>query len=563
MFSGLYLIRFITIAIVSLASAACGNSSMRGHLPDIDIADTEVLVHDAPFRIAQSCQHQGTGTDYAVGEGQKYSDLSQIPWSSLGPGDTVRIHWRETPYRYKLLLSSSGSTGQPIRICGVAGNNGQRPMLSGKDATTPPRMGYPNNYFNRDYKENFQGLGLIIISGDYDNKPANIIIEGLHLRDAREEYSFTNSAGNQKNYGDGAACIRIQAADNVIIRNNIIENCGNGIFTMSQGYNEASLTRNLLIEGNYLRDNGQPDSYYQHGLYIQAIGATYQYNHFGPNKRGSLGATLKERVAGSVIRYNWFDSGSTRVMDLVEVEDAKAWYLEQAYRDELGGSAPDPKRLAKVQKAEAEYRSTYVYGNFIRHVGSKTKATSLIHYGWDNDPKLARAGMLYFFNNTFSILDDRDHHWQIALFDMYPYGESTPARETVEAFNNIVYLASETSGATPSYLCLGRRSGTIKLGTNWITDSWRDPLAQSECYPNPGQQPDIRGTENLIPTAGAAVPIDPVTLQPVDTPEIRDKAQPLPEEIRDEHPVRYQYTHRQTGEPRPALTTPGAMELPQ
>ncbi|HFC53684.1 MAG TPA: hypothetical protein ENJ43_04555, partial [Gammaproteobacteria bacterium] len=347
-----------------LVTATCSNFSTRN---DGFTGRTKPVADDeTPFRITRPCTHEGAGTDYAVGDGQKYADLSQIPWSSLGPGDTVRIHWRKTPYRYKILLSSSGSADQPVRICGVPGSGGERPILSGDAAVTPVNMGYPDNYFNRD-SDNFQGLGLIIISGNYDTKPAHIVIEGLHLRDAGKDYHFTSSAGERKNYGDGAACIRIQAADHVIVRNNVIENCGNGIFTMSQGYNEASLTRDLLIEGNYLADNGQPGSYYQHGMYIQAIGATYQYNHFGPNKAGSQGAMLKERVAGSVIRYNWFDSGGTRIMDLVEVEDASGWYLEQSYREELGGSAPDPERLAKVRDAEARYRTTHVYGNLIRH----------------------------------------------------------------------------------------------------------------------------------------------------------------------------------------------------
>ena len=547
------------VLLLSLTLAACGNSSRR-----LDPDPLEGTVHsENPARLTRPCLHQGEGSEYVVGEGQRYSDLSRIPWSELGPGDTVRIHWRETPYRHKLLLSSSGSVKQPIRICGVAGNGGERPTLSGEDAETPPRMGYEENYFNRNHEGGFQGLGLIIISGDYGAKPANIIIEGLHLRDARSEYRYTDSSGKRSSYDRGAACIRIQAADNIVIRNNVLENCGNGIFTMSQGYNEASLTRNLLIEGNYLIDNGVPKSYYEHGMYIQAIGVTYQYNHFGPNKAGSLGATLKERVAGSVIRYNWFDSGGTRVMDLVEVEDAKGWYLEQAYLQELGGSAPDPERLKKVREAEIRYRSTHVYGNLIRHVGSKARATNLIHYGWDNDPVLARAGTLYFFNNTISILDDRDRNWRIVLFDMDPYDREgrIHARETVQAFNNIIYLSSETSGAEPSYLCLGQESGTIELGVNWISSGWQDAVALAECYPDQELMPDIRGAERLIPTVNAPAPVDPASLRTIPTPEIRGRAQPLPGELRNQYLPRYQYQRHQAGAPRPAVTTLGAMEI--
>jgi len=205
----------------------------------------------------------------------------------------------------------------------------------------------------------------------------------------------------------------VQSGDNIVIRGNELENCGNGIFTMSQGYNEAHITRDLLIEGNYLHDNGQVGSYREHGLYIQAIGVVYQFNRFGPNAPGALGVSLKERAAGSVIRYNWFDSGNSRMLDIVEVEDAASWYIVDEYLKELGcndvDNCPniDAGRLEKVKEADAAYRKTYVYGNFFRHFGSETEAGNILHYGSDNDPELSHNGTLYFYHNTVSILQDR------------------------------------------------------------------------------------------------------------------------------------------------------------
>ncbi len=509
-----------------------------------------------------SCTHTGNGIDYPVGPGQRYASLADVPWTTLGAGDTVRIFWRSTPYREKILLSTRGSKEQPIRICGVPNADGARPVLSGQDATTSPQFKNLDNYFSKNHS-NFQGLGLIIISGNYDEKPANINIEGLHLKQARTEYSFTDTDGNRNSYGNGAACIRVQAGDNIVIKNNEIESCGNGIFTMSQAYNEASLTRNILIESNYLHNNGQPGSYREHGVYIQAIGATYQYNRFGPNAPGADGATLKERVAGSTIRYNWFDSGSSRVMDLVEVEDAGPWYLEKVYRQwaSENGEAIDPERLAKVQAADASYRKTFVYGNFIKHVGSKTNAGNLIHYGYDNDPEYAREGTLYFYNNTVSILNDRSDSWRVRLFDVYLYDESasTPAKETVEAFNNIIYHSSETPGAEPSHFCFGRYSGTINLGVNWVSDSWKAAETQSECYPDPKEQPTINGTANLAGTASEAAPIDPNTLEPKSVTSIHNQVQAAADGV---PPVTEQYTPHLGSERRSTVSVPGAMELP-
>ncbi|MFP7755924.1 hypothetical protein ACLG6S_14955 [Thermodesulfobacteriota bacterium B35] len=505
-----------------------------------------------------TCQPSGRGTDYPVGPGQSYASLADVDWDVLGPGDTVRIHWRPQPYKEKIVIRTDGSERDPIRICGVPGPDGQRPVLDGDGARNDPDDAQAYGTYAP-----MEGLAMVMIwNRDYDRKVHNIVIDGLHIRNAKNSFFYTRMNGSRDRYGDGAACIRVQAGDNIVIRDNELENCGNGIFTMSQGYNEAHLTRNILIEGNYLYGHGQPGSYLEHGVYIQAIGATYQYNRFGPNAPGAEGATLKERVAGSVIRYNWFDSGSTRVLDLVEVEDAAPWYIEQAYRDWAAaeGVDIDPDRLARVQAAEAAYRTTFVYGNFIRHLGSVTPASNLIHYGWDNDPVLARRGTLYFYNNTMSLLNDRDDAWRIRLFDMYPY-PGGPAAERVEAFNNIVYLAPETGGNIPSYLCFGRDSGTISLGVNWVTSTWRSSEAQVECYPDPGTRPVVTGTANLVDTDGDRQPIDTETLDPRDLASIRDRAQPLPAGSAN-HQVRHQYVRHLAGERRPGNGDLGAMELP-
>ena len=517
------------------------------------------VTSDSP-QTGPPCVPSGSGTDYPVGPGQAYPSISDVPWSALGPGDTVRIFYRPTPYREKIIISTDGTEEEPIRVCGVAGPGGELPVLDGDGATNDPddALAYGSH-------EPMEGLAMILLwNRDYDLKVHNIIIDGLHIKNAKKPFTYTRVNGAVDTYEDGAACIRVQAGDNIVIRNNELENCGNGIFTMSQEYNEASLTRNILIERNYLHGHGQPASYLQHGVYIQAIGATYQFNRFGPNAAGSAGATLKERVAGSVIRYNWFDSGSSRVLDLVEVEDAAPWYIEEEYLRSLHGEPPDPERLERVRQAEEAYRTTYVYGNFFQHVGSRTEASALIHYGYDNDPGLSRMGTLYFFSNTVSIRQDRNDSWRIRLFDIYLYDEATlePAQEKVELFNNIIYVTNETEGQDPAYLCLGRASGTINLGVNWISNEWEDPEAQAECYPYQGERPVVNGAENLLDTTDAEPPIDVATLLPHDTPMVRGTAQELPPPVATDHPVRYQYVLHTGGRARESAEDLGAAELP-
>ncbi len=164
--------------------------------------------------------------------------------------------------------------------------------------------------------------------------------------------------------------------------------------------------------------------------------------------------------------------------------------------------------------AEAAYRNTYVCGNFFRHVGSQTKVGSLVHYGWDNDPTLARKGKLHLYHNTVSIREDRRNSWRFRLFDMRQSWNGDFSKEVAEAFNNIVYVASETAGEEPAYFCMSNDSGTVNLGVNWMTNSWDSQEARSECYPyaNQGEQPTVNGAENLIDTSGAPRPIAPGSL---------------------------------------------------
>ncbi len=520
----------------------------------------------------QPCVASGNGTDYPIGPGQTYTSIHDIPWGNLQPGDTVRIHYRSTPYREKILIRSKGTETNPIRICGVPGPNGERPIIDGDGAVNDPDDAGTTGYGG--YAP-MQGLGLIMIyERDYYDKAKNIIIDGLHIRNARDQFQFTDVSGNQQTYPSGAACIRVQSGDNITIRNNEIENCSNGIFTMSQGRddpgnpsqsNDNGLTRNLLIEGNYIHNNGQPGSYREHGIYAQAVGVTYQYNRFGPNFAGSEGTTLKERAAGSVIRYNWFDSGSARSLDLVEVEDAKTWYIAEQYLNFLGctdaNNCPNlnQTRWNQVQNYENMYRETFVYGNFFNHIGSQTQAGSLVHYGWDNDINIAREGKLYFYNNNISIQQDQSDSWRFRLFDMRnDYGGTPTSKETIEVFNNIIYNRSETNGATISFFCMSQSGGTINFGKNWISN-YDQQANISGCYGGSRVPPTLNGLSNLIDGTNAPAPMD-VNLQTINTPLVLNQAQSLPSAVSSYQPT-LEYLRHNNLQNRINLNDLGAMAV--
>src|SRR5262245_26716539 len=79
---------------------------------------------------------------YDVGPGQPLATVGAVPWGTLAPGDTVRIHWQPTPYHEFILLSTRGTAAAPIRVQGVAGPNGERPVLDGQNATTGPNINF-------------------------------------------------------------------------------------------------------------------------------------------------------------------------------------------------------------------------------------------------------------------------------------------------------------------------------------------------------------------------------------------------------------------------------------
>src|SRR5262249_2205899 len=79
---------------------------------------------------------------FEVGFGLAYGSIGAVPWNNLTAGDTVRIHWRSPAqggdYHEKINISGQGTADNPIQILGVAGPNGELPVINGASATTGP-----------------------------------------------------------------------------------------------------------------------------------------------------------------------------------------------------------------------------------------------------------------------------------------------------------------------------------------------------------------------------------------------------------------------------------------
>ncbi|MCU0225700.1 MAG: right-handed parallel beta-helix repeat-containing protein [Acidobacteria bacterium] len=358
-----------------------------------------------------------------VGPGRPYTSIGAVPWESLQPGDQVLIHWRQEPYREKFVIARQGTATAPIVVRGVPGPAGERPVIDGNGATTRLALDTWN-----------EERGVIKVGGASippDTMPRWIVIEGLEVRGARPPYGFTNDAGAASSYAANAAPIFVEKAEHLVIRNCELHDGGNGLFVASSG---ATVSREILVEGNYIHGNGNAGSAYEHNSYTAAIGIVFQYNRYGPLAPGAAGNGLKDRSAGLVVRYNWIEGGN-RQLDLVDAEDSS------------------------LIAADPSYRQTPVYGNvLIEPDGAGNR--QIVHYGGDSGNAAGyRKGTLFFHNNTVvSRRTDRTTLFRLSTND-----------ERADARNNVVY----TAAAAGSSLSLVDVSGVLDWSHNWARPGWR------------------------------------------------------------------------------------------
>ncbi len=359
---------------------------------------------------------------YEVKPNTALDTIAEVPWATLQPGDLVLIHWRPEVYAEKWVIGRSGTAVAPITIRGVAGPGGELPVIDGRNATTPPGLNF--------WSEN---RGVIKIGGS--NVPSStyanyIVIENLEIRSGHPSYNFTDDAGLPQAYSTSASSIFIERGENITVRNCRMHDSANGFFVAS---GDDGVSRDILVEGNYIFGNGVVGSIFQHNNYTAAFNITFQYNRFGPPRAGAPGVNLKDRSAGLIVRYNWIEGGN-RNIDMVDGEDS-----------------------AIIRNAP-EYRKTFVYGNIlIKQDGGNNQA---VHYGGDSGTTANyRKGKLYFYNNTlYSIRTGTSVVMRLSTND-----------ELCDARNNIFF-----NTAAGTSLALLAESGTLTVANNWAKTGWRN-----------------------------------------------------------------------------------------
>lgn len=417
------------LMLFALVALACGDDPPGGGDGGSDSVSSTGAGGDTPA-VPVGCEHTGSGTDYTVGPSQMFATLAEVPWTELSPGDSVRVFWRDEPYRELVLLSRSGTEDEPIRFCGVAGPNGELPVLDGEDSAPVDPSLWPG--------DEDVGYGMIHLyygsdqSFD-DDYPEHIVIEGFEIRHAFQGYDADHG------WSEGAAGIVLWRGKNITIRGNYIHDNSNGIFVVSTG-DGHSLIEDLLVESNHFENNGAiPEANFRsHHSYIQGARTVYQYNRYGAVRPGSAAAALKDRGPGTVVRYNWIDVGDALPVDLVEAQE----------HYDVVADHPD-------------YHTAHIYGNYIRG----TALWRMIHFGGEGGESSARKGPLYVFHNTLHF-DDDEEQWRTAVVGL------DHSEGVVYLHNNVIF---QTGGRPDGMgITILDEVGTAYLGTNWISELWRE-----------------------------------------------------------------------------------------
>ena len=257
------------------------------------------------------------GKTYNVGSGKEYPTPLTVPWETLNPGDTVRIHWQAKPYHVRWAIGRQGKARLPITIEGIPASNGQLPVIDGKDARQPAAP-------HPDYSSGHRALLRIgSVEGVGFDEPAHIVVRNLHFRGCNHHNNYIDRKGNRRPYISFAAGIHIANGHSIQVDYCIFEDNGNGLMTSNQ-------SRDVTIQRCHFFDNGYDDSKIEekrrrgkhHNLYTESQGLTLQYNRFCPPKKGCIGNNIKDRSAGLEVRYNTIYGGN-KLIDMVDGEGSE------------------------------------------------------------------------------------------------------------------------------------------------------------------------------------------------------------------------------------------------
>ncbi|MGH9520431.1 MAG: hypothetical protein ACRD2D_12315, partial [Terriglobales bacterium] len=457
-----------------------------------------------------------SGTVYDVGPSQSYKTIASVPWPTLAAGSTVRIHNEDTTggnpttYHEYFQIVTHATRTQPVRVCGVPDSRGNLPVMDASNATGRSDV----SSYSAGYAA--VGIGTTGWAGVYASNWGGtqyVIVEGLKIEDAKEQYTYTTPSGAAgAKWIGGAACVRQFPSMNTVIRGIDAYNCGNGFFADFNANNGYAVVADTLYEGNHLHGNGNAGSYTEHQLYIQGWNELVQFNVVDQYQSGARGSNFKGRGFPDVIRYNHFGDGAARQLDMVDNQDAGAYSTFEGY---LGGSnsyrslyPTDAYTADQLAAAVEAHHADYVYGNTFVN----TTAGVPIHYSTDHGSQEGdRVGTLWFYNNSFyEPVCNGCGNYRWYMFDTSGGGGNSFAEiewPQIMVYNNAIWMHSPKAPhffwnrVTTQFTTFGRNVinadwGTSNLaggdGTGWTTG------ATTYAFQGASNAADTAGVKNLI-----------------------------------------------------------------
>lgn len=432
----------------------------------------------------------GANRTLNVGPHKEYTELTDVPWLSLGAGDVVNIYYRDTAYKTKIGIISVATAQKPFIINGVTDSSCMKPVLDGQGAETATDSRAMN--FGAD----IQSSGLINIHRPPNTsatfKAKYIIIQNLKIINVKAGSTFKDNVNTTQAYGKFSAAIYSPRVDYLYVKNCEFINNAQALFTNSKGGNEIDFSSYLILRGNYVDRSGYSDDDHEHGVYTQGYRTLIEGNYFG---RAQGGSSVKDRSSATVFRYNKV-AVSARGLDLVETEEE--------YYDNV--------------KSDPLYPHAWVYGNTFINDNSSTMGFSIrmIHWGFDNSSAQARTGTLYFYNNTVlhKGTDATGHYWYTSIFQMGSggYNADSPGQYQINAWENVFTNEAISSGYGQVEFRLLWDIGKINFfGTNYLTSNWKKPTS------------GVLTENNSLVLESASAVVDQSTLLPLVTSLILNK----------------------------------------
>lgn len=416
----------------------------------------------------------------ALNGGACLASLNDVPWgrdgggnTRLAAGDTVHVSRDGSPYKVRFQVSGEGTATQWIRVHGMLGPNGERPVIDGIGATTAR---YSSFYWqSTDPGAGIQGGGVVFVgpaTGDA-RTPKYIEIANLHIRGQRPAYTYTAENGAVANYGSFGAAIYARSPQHLLVRNCVLTDSTEGFYNWTgpdQDTAYGGVARDITLRGNVIYDVGVPSLERRHATYTEALGIVYEFNYFGPMTAGAWGNQLRDRSAGTIVRYNW-----------IEAPPAGAYHLDLM----------EPEESANILVPHGVYAHDFVYGNVLvkRRGRGDTIDIAFIHWSENNGITTGRTevagGSLQVYHNTFLVEADYQSAYHTPLLVNWAEqsdcpGASRPAVNDVR--NNLVVLLPQTSGSgVPPWYWERCGDGNMQMGVNWLSTNpaaqWWEPTA--------------------------------------------------------------------------------------